>query len=425
MAKVNIQDKQEQWPALNPALVQVDKLIPYANNSRTHSDAQIDQIAASINEWGFTNPVLVDESNTIIAGHGRLLAARKLGIKEVPCIIAEGWTDAQKKAYVIADNKLALNAGWDNELLSLELNALDGMDFDLSLIGFDDAELASMIDMQNEGLTDEDAVPEVPEEPISKLGDIYILGNHRLMCGDSTDAASVALLMDGQKADMVFTSPPYNANTKAGQGDIFNKKKSVKLYGEGYQDNRASSEYIKFASTVLSICFDFTDGFIFWNVSYNANARHEYVAQIYSKIEYLVEQICWKKSSTIPFKGMLMRDWEPIFVFSTNKQNLNVKSVTSNFWEISNTGAQNDTHKACYPVALPERGIGLVNSNSGVVLDPFGGSGSTLIACEKTNRKCFMMELDPHYIDVIVKRWEEYTGQKAERITDYQEAANG
>ena len=406
MSDVTLPQKIEILPAAD--------LVPYARNSRTHDDAQVAQIAASIKEFGFTNPILIDEDGGIIAGHGRLSAARKLGIDEVPCLRLGHLTDAQKRAYVIADNRLALNAGWDEEMLKVEFAELGDLGFDLELTGFDAKEIdVFLADPLEAGLTDDDAVPEVPEEPTTKLGDVWQLGRHRLMCGDSTSIDAVDRLMDGGKADMVFTSPPYNADTKAGQGDIFNKKKSVKLYADGYSDNLPSDEYIDFAKAVLEICFASTDGFIFWNVSYNAKSRFEYIAQINDRLPFLVEQICWKKSSTIPFKGSLMRDWEPVYVFSTNKQPLAVKSVSSNFWEVSNTGAQTKEHKACFPVELVERGINVVAVNSNLVFDPFGGSGSTLIACEKTGREARLMELDPKYCDVIIKRWEDYTGETA------------
>jgi DNA modification methylase len=299
-------------------------------------------------------------------------------------------------------------------MLKVEIEGLQLEDFNIDLLGFDDNFLDGLFDKEpTEGLTDEDAVPEAPETPITVQGDIWVLGNHRLMCGDSTSIDAVDKLMDGAKADMVFTSPPYNADAKAGQGDIFNKKKSVKLYSDGYADNLPSQEYVDFASSVLEICFSVTDGFIFWNVSYNAKSRFEYIQQISNRLPYLVEQVCWKKSSTIPFKGSLMRDWEPIYVFSTNKQPVAVKEVTSNFWQVSNTGSQAENHKACFPVELPERGIAIVAKNTGIVFEPFGGSGTTAIACEKTGRDCYMMELDPKYCDVIIKRWQDFTGQKA------------
>ena len=394
--------------------VPVADLKEYGQNSRTHSTLQVGQIAESIKAFGWTNPLLVDEARVLIAGHGRLAAAKLLGLAEVPCIELAHLSEAQKKAYIIADNKLALNAGWDNELLALEFGELQELGFDLDLTGFDAGELEALMPVEvPEGLTDEDAVPEVPAEPVTKLGDVWVLGKHRVMCGDSTSIDAVETLMAGAKADMVFTSPPYNADAKAGQGDIFNGKKSVKLYSDGYSDKLPSSEYVDFAASVLEVCFAVTDGFIFWNVSYNAKSRFEYIQQISGRLPYLVEQICWKKSSTIPFKGSLMRDWEPVFLFSTNKQPLAVKEVTSNFWQISNTGAQAENHKACFPVALPEKGISIVANNTGLVFDPFGGSGSTLIACEKTGREARLMELDPKYCDVIVRRWQAFTGKQA------------
>jgi DNA modification methylase len=248
---------------------------------------------------------------------------------------------------------------------------------------------------------DFDSTP--PTEAITVLGDLYEIGEHRLLCGDSTDSDQVAKLMNAQKADMVFTSPPYNANTKAGQGDIFNKKKSIKLYDEGYSDNLDSNKYIDFVVEVLDNCFLYTNGFIFWNVSYNANSRFEYIKQISNHLDFLIEQICWKKSSTIPFKGSLMRDWEPIYLFSTNGDKLGLDKVVSNHWEVSNTGSQQDNHKACFPIQLPFKAIELVKKSE-LILEPFCGSGSTMVASHQLKRKCYGMELDPKYCDVIVKR---------------------
>jgi DNA modification methylase len=413
MTRGTFEGEMTDWPADKIERRKVSELIPYARNARTHSDAQVAQIAASINEWGWTTPVLIDDKGGIIAGHGRVMAARKIGIDEVPTMTATGWTKAQKAAYVLADNQLPQNAGWDMDLLSVEMKDLDAEGFDLSLMGFNDDMLANMLKEETEGLTDEDAVPDVPADPVTVLGDVWVLGKHRLMCGDSTSIDAVEKLMGGVKADMVFTSPPYNANTKAGDGDIFNKKKSKKLYADGYSDNLASNDYVQLAKDVLEVCFAQTDGYIFWNVSYNAKSRFEYISQIQNRLDYLVEQCCWKKSSTIPFKGSLMRDWEPIYILSTNKQPVAVGEVTSNFWEVSNRGAQTETHKACFPVELPERGIRIVKSNTGVIFDPFGGSGTTMIAAEKNGRHSRLMELDPKYCDVIIQRWCDFTGEDA------------
>ena len=398
---------------LSYRLISTADLIPYARNSRTHSEAQVAKIASSIREFGFINPVVTDGKNGIVAGHGRVLAAHKLGLKEIPCVEASHLTEAQKRAYVIADNRMALDAGWDAEMLKVELGELKGLDFDLALTGFELGEIESFLADKTEGLTDPDAVPETPANAVSVLGDTWVLGKHRLRCGDSTSATDVEALMAGSKADMTFTSPPYNANAKAGQGDIFNGKKSVKLYSKEYQDNLPSSDYVQFARDVLEICFAVTDGFIFWNVSYNAKSRHEYIEQIINRLPFLVEQVCWKKNSTIPFKGSLMRDWEPIYIFSTNKQPVSVKEVTSNFWQISNTGAQSENHKACFPVALPQKGMSIVAVNTNIVFEPFSGSGTTIIAGEMAGRAVYAMELSPQYVDVAIKRWQDFTGQKA------------
>lgn len=399
--------------------VKPSDLIPYARNARTHTEEQVAQIAASIREFGFTNPILIDNDNRIIAGHGRVKAALLLGLAEVPCLRLSHLTETQIKAYVIADNRLALNAGWDEELLALEIGELKAAGFDLELTGFTDEELEELTlgDDPEGGLTDPDEVPEVDPTQAAKTkrGDIWVLGNHRLICGDSTSTETFERLLYGKKADLTFTSPPYNADTKAGDGDIFNKKPSKKLYTEGYTDNLESSEYIAFASSVLDMAFAHTDGFVFWNVSYNGNSRYEYIAQIQKHLQQLIEQICWRKTSCIPFKGSLMREWEPIYLFSTNGERLGLDEVVSNFWQINNTGCQTDEHKACYPVALPEKGINLIKPKSGIVLDPFLGSGTTMIAAEKAGRACYGVELDPRYCDLIVERWQNFTGNKAVR----------
>lgn len=380
--------------------LQIKDLVLYEKNARTHPKKQIDLLTQNIERFGFTTPCLIDKHNSVIAGHGRIEAMKKLGRDEIPCVRLENLSEEEVKALRIADNKLSEMSEWDMSLVLDELKDLSDDMFDLT--GFDK-------DLILEPDEKDDEVLEVPEEPKSVLGDLYELGGHRILCGDSTKIDDVERLMNEHKADMVFTSPPYNADTKAGQGDIFNGKKSKKLYDDGYSDNLPPDEYVKFAQDVLTMCFAFTEGFIFWNVSYNKNSRYQYIQQITPYLEYLREQICWKKSSTIPFKGSLMRDWEPIYLFSTMKANLGLDKVTSNFWEVSNTGSQAENHKACYPIALVEKGISIIEGAK-ILLDPFLGSGSTLIASQKTGRICYGMELDPKYIDVCIERWCKYTG---------------
>jgi DNA modification methylase len=393
--------------------VNVNSLTPDPANARKHDGKNLQAIAHSLEKFGQRKPICVTPDSIVVAGNGTLEAAKSLGWTEI--VIARtpvGWTWEQIRAFALADNRTAELAEWDDKVLAEQLLELDANGWELEELGFENLEPPAGQDDDDEPLSFDDAPTR------AKLGDIWQLGEHRVICGDSTNIDLVQKLMNGHKADMVFTSPPYNADAKAGQGDIFNGKKSVKLYSDGYSDKLPSSEYVKFTSSVLEICFDVTDGYIFWNVSYNAKSRFEYIQQISERLPYLIEQICWKKSSTIPFKGSLMRDWEPVFLFSTNKQPLAVEKVTSNFWEISNTGSQSENHKACFPVALPEKGISIVPNKTGLVFDPFGGTGTTLIACEKTGRIARLMELDPKYCDSIIKRWESYTGKTAELVEE-------
>jgi DNA modification methylase len=394
--------------------IKISELKPYENNARTHSNEQIEAICNSIKEFGFINPVIIDENNMILVGHGRIEAAKVLGIDEAPYRRVTNLTEDQKRAYILADNKLSDLGGWDEDLLAQELGEIE---LDMSLFGFDNIDIGDF-DINEE--IEEDEVPEINEdaEPKAKLGDIYKLGNHFLMCGDSTNEKMITTLMQGKKADLVFTSPPYNGNNKLSDGDVFRNKTNKKLYGDGYEDNLSSEDYINFCKKVLNICFENTEGFIFWNVNYNANSRNEYIKQIYDKLDYLIEQIAWIKSSAIPLKGTMRRAWEPIYLFSTNKKSPNYKEVVTNKWEISNTGVQYENHKACFPVELAAKGINIIKPQTGIVLEPFGGSGSTLIACEQLGRSCYCMELDPKYIDVIIQRWENFTGKKAELVKE-------
>lgn len=398
--------------------LQTSRLIPYARNSRTHSDEQVAQIAGSIKEFGFTNPILIDDKDSIIAGHGRLLAAQRLGIKDVPCIRLSHLTEAQKKAYVIADNKLAINAGWDFDMLKIELGDLKSDGFDLELTGFSQDELNNLLVDKTEGLTDEDDVPEVPVEPVTQLGDVWILGNHRLMCGDSTSIDAVDKLMSGQKADFCFTSPPYNA--ARGKGHKSDRLNGNGFYGDGYSDAKAPQEYVQFNAEIINTISgvaskNFT---CCYNINYNKNSPSEYIDVVHAIKQSipLVETIVWEKAMAVSLQGdNLTRIYEFVFVLCAGKFKINKNRTEclKNLWKISNIGANHETHKACFPVALVEEGIRNFAPHGALIIEPFGGTGTTAIASEKLGCKSFTMELDPKYCDVIVKRWQDFTGKKA------------
>ena len=368
----------------------LEGLIPYVNNSRTHSESQVSQVAASIKEFGFTNPVLIDDDNMIIAGHGRIQAAMRLGLAEVPCIRLSHLTENQKKAYIIADNKLALNAGWDEELLRLELGNLDENDFDLSLTGFDDDELKNLLlPEQVNGLVDEDQVPEVPEDPVTVEGDVWILGNHRLMCGDSTSIDAVDKLTEGHKIDMVFTDPPYNVafNGRSGKHDVIKN------------DNLAKSQFETFIDEVCQTIKTINPAvYYIW-------CNWKFYSQIQTKLEYKA-CLVWAKNVFGMGKGYRHQHEFCLFNGSIDEHIKN----ESDLWSIKKD--TNYMHPTQKPVELSVRAfsnhIKLIN-----VLDLFGGSGSTLIGAEQTARKCFVMELDPKYCDVIIKRWQDFTGREA------------
>ena len=369
------------------------------NNPRVIKDERFKKLVKSIEEFPKMmelRPMVVNADNIVLGGNMRLKALKELGYTDIPdewVNRADELTEDETRRFIIADNVGFGEHDW--EMLANEWDTQELEDWGLEGFPFEDV---TELEAEEDDYTEPDNM-----QVDVVLGDLIEIGEHRLLCGDSTDSDQVAKLMNGQKADMVFTSPPYNANTKAGQGDIFNKKKSVKLYSDGYSDNMESSEYLNFIKSVLNNCFLFTDGHIFWNVSYNANSRFEYIKQIENHLNYLIEQICWKKSSTIPFKGSLMRDWEPIYVFSTNSKLLGLDSVHSNHWEISNTNSQQNNHKACFPVELPSRAIKINNSYK-LIYEPFTGSGSTMVAAHQLERKCYGMELDPKYCQVIIDR---------------------
>lgn len=368
----------------------VGDLIPYARNSRTHSDEQVAQIAASIKEFGWTNPILVDAEGVVIAGHGRLMAARKLGYTEVPTIELGDLTETQKKAYVIADNRLALNAGWDNEMLTIELNELLADGYALDILGFDSKELDALLEPEViEGLVDEDEVPEVGPEPVTKPGDIWVLGKHRLMCGDSTSVDAVDALMQGDAPDMVFTDPPYGI---AHSGKGIDGADSGNNFGEimGDQDVTVAIDAFRLCAGQWP-----ESRMIFWGANY-------YPSVLPDGHGWLV----WDKQR----EGDTFSGAELAFINGGVRVDV-FRHMWHGMVKASEHG-QKRVHPTQKPTALAEWCFERYGDPK-LVLDLFGGSGSTLIACEKTNRQARLMELDPKYCDVIVKRWEEFTGKKA------------
>ena len=378
--------------------VSIDKLKPYERNARTHSDAQVEKIAKSIKEFGFINPVLIDGNFGIIAGHGRVLGAKKLGMTEVPCLFVEDLTKAQKKAYILADNKLALDAGWDDEILKVELNELKDMNFDLSLTGFDDIEINGLEEPQE---IVEDEAPDVAEEnePITKLGDIWQLGNHRLMCGDSIKEEDVAKLMNGNKADMVFTDPPYgyeyqsNMRTKSKKFDVL----------------KNDDKTLDFMPRIKGIC----NGFVFVCTTWKVLDQW---LPLFNKYYDLSNMIIWDNGGggIGDLKHTFSTDYE-IILCSNNGREITGKRIGS-VWNIPKDNANDYVHATQKPIKLIATAIENTTKINDIILDVFGGSGSTLIACEQLDRTCYMMELDPKYCDVIVKRWEQFTGKKAVKL---------
>lgn len=396
---------------LRIAMQSVESLIPYIRNARTHSEDQVAQIAASIAEFGWTNPILTDGSNGVIAGHGRLLAARMLGIDRVPVIELSHLSPLQKRAYILADNRIAENAGWDEELLRIELAELKLGDFDLSLTGFDSDELDRLLDgdYDNEGLTDEDAVPEAPDKPVSNPGDVWHLGEHRLLCGDATDPASYLTLLSDELADMVFTDPPYNVDYANSAKDKQRGKHRPILndkLGEGFG---------AFLLAAFTPMLSATKGAL-------------YIAMSSSELDTLQSAfrsaggkwstfVIWAKNTFTLGRADYQRQYEPMLYGwrDGNDRYWCGARDQGDVWFVKKP-VKNDLHPTMKPVELVERAVRNSSKTRDIVLDPFGGSGTTLIACEKSGRRARLMELDPKYADVIVRRWEDFTGKKATRI---------
>jgi DNA modification methylase len=394
-------------------MVAVASLIPYARNARTHSEDQIAQIAASIAEFGFTNPILTDGERGVIAGHGRLAAARKLELTEVPVIELTHLSAIQKKAYILADNRIAANAGWDDELLGVELAELQHAGFDLELTGFSEDEWDALIagDEGTEGLTDEDAVPEVTENPVSQPGDVWLLGEHKILCGDATKVEDYKALLGDELADMTVTDPPYNVNYANTAKDKMRGTNRPIL-----NDNMGDG----FAGFLLLACQNIlavTKGAV-------------YIAMSSSELDTLQSAfraaggkwstfVIWAKNTFTMGRADYQRQYEPIlYGWKDGAQHYWCGARDQgDVWQIKKPH-KNDLHPTMKPVELMERAVRNSSKTRDIVLDPFGGSGTTLIACEKSGRRARLMELDPKYVDVIVRRWQLFSGKQAKRASD-------
>lgn len=380
-------------------LADINDLIPYIRNARTHSESQIAQIAASIKEFGFLSPILIAEDNTILAGHGRLAAARKLGLTKVPCVKESHLTETQRRAYIIADNKLSLNAGWDEDILAIELSELQGADFDLDLLGFDESELASIFEDDKEVEDDDFDVEEELNKPcFSKAGDIWTLGRHRLICGDSTKEETYRILMEGKKANLVVTDPPYNVNYEGSAGKIKNDNMNTDKFYNFLLDAFSNMEKVMADDASIYVFHADTEGLNFRKAFNDAGF-------------YLSGCCIWKKPSLVLGRSPYQWQHEPCLYGWKKKgkhQWYSGRKETT-IWEFEKS-KKNADHPTMKPIALLAYPITNSSMSNTLILDPFGGSGSTLIACEQTDRSCYTIELDEKFCDVIVKRYIEQVG---------------
>lgn len=423
-------DRIEHWP--------IDKLLPYVRNARQHSDEQIAQIAASIAEFGFVNPILTGADGVLVAGHGRLAAARKLGLATVPVVVLDHLTPTQRRALVLADNRLAELATWDDALLRIELEALQDDGFDLDLTGFDADALAELLadeEPQIEGRTEDDAAPDVPEEPVSRLGDVWRLGPHRLVCGDATTAEAYARLFPaGERADMVFTDPPYNvnyansakentvsakANVSAANVKARSAGRSHKLRGKHRPilNDALGEGFYDFLYDALALIMAHTRGAIY--VAMSSSELDTLQAAFRAAGGHWSTFIIWAKNTFTLGRADYQRQYEPILYGWPEGATRHWcgDRDQGDVWQIKKP-QKNDLHPTMKPVDLVERAIRNSSRPGDVVLDPFGGSGTTLIAAEKAGRVARLIELDPKYADVIVRRWQDWTGRQAMREAD-------
>jgi len=396
--------ENNSWPADRVERRKVASLVPYARNARTHSAEQVSAIAASIREWGWTNPVLVDPEGSIIAGHGRILAAQKLGLTDVPVMVANGWSTEQKRAYVLADNKLALNAGWDLELLTFELSELQSHEFDLGLTGFSTDELAKLLTEANEGLTDPDEIPEAPAVPISQPGDVWILGNHRLICGDSTDALVVEKLLGSVKPHLMVTDPPYGVQYDPEWRERAGVNTATAAKGKVLNDDRADwrEAWSLFPGDVAYV----------WHAGlFAGTVADSLVASGFQ----LRSQIVWDKGQLVLSRGDYHWQHEPCWyaVKKSAKGHWAGDRKQTTVWDIPKPKKSETGHGTQKPVECMKRPIENNSSPGQAIYEPFSGSGTTIIAGEMTGRHVYAVELNSAYVDVAVKRWQDFTGRNA------------
>lgn len=378
-------------------LVDINKLVPYARNARTHSKEQILQLRSSIREFGFINPCLIDKDYNVIAGHGRILAAKEEGLTELPCVFVEHLTEAQKRAYIIADNRLALNAGWDEEMLSIELSELEGADFDLDLLGFTDAELHKLMGVEETHEDDFDLTAALEEASFVEPGDVWTLGRHRLICGDATKLQNVEKLMDGKKANLILTDPPYAVSYKSSSG------LSIK------NDNLNADEFYQFLFTsfqnMAQVSAPGASAYVFHADTEGLTFRKSFV-----EAGFHLSGVCiWAKDSLVLGRSPYQWSHEPILFgwLKTGKHNWYAGRAETTVWHFDKP-KRNENHPTSKPIDLLSYPIQNSSQANGIVLDLFGGSGSTLIACEQTDRICYMAELDDKYASVILRRYVEF-----------------
>jgi DNA modification methylase len=397
-----LSEQIERWP--------LDRLIPHARNARTHSEAQVAQIAGSIAEFGFVNPVLVGDDGVIVAGHGRVLAARKLGLSKAPVIVLAHLSPTQRRALMIADNRISDNAGWDDEMLAAELAALRDEDVDLGLLGFDEAELDRLLDGSAEENEDADAAPEPPVDPLSRPGDLWICGQHRVLCGDATVLADVEAALGGELADVCFTDPPYNVNYANGSDKRLAGKKRPIL------NDALGAEFGELLYEACVNILTVTKGAVY--VCMSSSELDTLQKAFRSAGGHWSTFVIWAKNTFTLGRSDYQRQYEPILY--------GWKEGTDHYWCGSrdqgdvwffDKPVKNDLHPTMKPVELVERAILNSSKSRDIVLDPFGGSGTTLVAAERSGRRARLIELDPKYVDVIVQRWQKVTGGSATHAT--------